>query len=101
MRTAKLSKATVAGLAALLVAIGMYVGGPAKATSNFSFLRLAGNNRFDTARLIATNSFPTSDDVIIASGRNFPAALAANYLAGTLGAPALLTEPTTLPPETT
>jgi putative cell wall-binding protein len=67
---------------------------PASALPSFSFTRLAGADRYDTARVIAVNSFPSgADTAVIATGTNYPDALAGNYLAGTLGAPILLTTP--------
>lgn len=73
-----------------------------------SVFRVAGPNRFLTAIEAARLAFGSSAmtpgpdgrrTVIIASGRNWPDALAASGLAGMRGAPLLLTEPTVLPPE--
>jgi putative cell wall-binding protein len=93
----------VALLAALALALPL-VG--ASATSDFTFTgpgagRFAGSNRFDTARLIAASAgFGQVDNVVLATGRNFPDALAGNYLAAAYGSPILLTERTTVPTET-
>jgi putative cell wall-binding protein len=58
------------------------------------------DERWDTAANLARRAFPCatgSDTVVIASGINFPDALAANYLAGQKGAAVLLTNTKTLP----
>lgn len=80
----------------------------ASATSAFSsatFTRLSGPNRYATAAAIAEETFPSgANTVLLATGTNFPDALAGSYLAGTenggAGAPILLTDPNTLSPET-
>jgi putative cell wall-binding protein len=60
-----------------------------------------GENRYQTASLLAQQSHPSgSDGAIIAYGFNFPDALAAGVLAGTFDFPILLTE-TNSPPATT
>ena len=89
------STALVAGL--ILVAGSALV--PAQATSNFSFSRLAGANRYATAANVATTSFTTADNVVLATGEQFPDALAGNYLAGNQPGPILLTAPDQLSPE--
>jgi putative cell wall-binding protein/uncharacterized protein YkwD len=56
--------------------------------------RLAGQNRSETAALACARAFPNPNlvkAVIVATGDNFPDALAASYLAGVAGAPILLT----------
>jgi len=59
------------------------------ATSN----RLAGYDRFQTARIIAEQfKAETVQDVILTSGHNFPDALAASVLAKKLNAPILLAD---------
>lgn len=68
----------------------------------------AGANRFDTAAKIAEATFAPGgcpaaapvQHIVLATGRNFPDALAANALAGAVNAPILLTEPNDLPDET-
>src|SRR5207302_1209332 len=57
----------------------------------FAFVRVAGANRYATAATIATTSFGSADTVMMATGANFPDALAAAYLAGADVAPVLLT----------
>ena len=59
--------------------------------------RLSGNVRYDTMGAIVEEAYPTSGDlgesktVIVASGDNFPDALAASGLSGKLNAPIVLT----------
>lgn len=54
-------------------------------------VRLGGADRYETAEIVATDSFASSDVVLLATGERFPDALAANYLAGQREAPVLLT----------
>lgn len=60
-------------------------------TKNYTTQRLFGNNRYDTAKAIAV-SYDTGiiNNVVIASGLNFPDALSGNILAKKLNAPILL-----------
>lgn len=63
--------------------------------------RLAGSTRYETMdRLVDFGNFATGGSAIIASGSNFPDALSAASLAGCTNAPILLTDPTSLSPET-
>lgn len=104
MGASKWRKVIAAVVAAVAVGGGILAvsgSSPANATSNFQFLRaFNGPNRYDTARLVAVQTFGLSDTVLLATGTNFPDALAASYLAGDLGAPILLTDRDSLPPET-
>ncbi|MGI6216117.1 MAG: lamin tail domain-containing protein [Coriobacteriales bacterium] len=59
--------------------------------------RIGGKTRYDTNAQAVAGEFDTSDSVVIAYGGNFPDALAASGLAGTLGAPVLLTEKDSIP----
>lgn len=52
--------------------------------------RIGGEDRYQTSLLISYENFASADTVIIATGRNFPDALAASGLAGCLNAPVLL-----------
>ncbi|MGH9072387.1 MAG: cell wall-binding repeat-containing protein, partial [Acidimicrobiales bacterium] len=99
----------VGGVSAVTMAgvgvVGLSV--PAGATSSFHINTLAGPNRFATAAAIATAAYPNgAATVIVASGltSHISDSLAASYLAGQLnggkGAPILLSEPDTIPPET-
>ena len=70
----------------------------ARATiASLSVSRVAGQDRYATAARVAA-SYPAGVDVVyLASGRNFPDALAGAALAGKLDSPVLLTEPGGLP----
>jgi putative cell wall-binding protein len=60
--------------------------------------RYAGSDRYATAALFALDAFPAGADVaLVASGENFPDALAASPLARALGAPILLVERDAVP----
>jgi putative cell wall-binding protein len=78
---------------ALVVATGATAVPQASATSTFGFVRLAGVDRYATSAAVAEQAFSTAPTVILATGANYPDALAASYLAGTLAAPILLTTP--------
>lgn len=68
---------------------------------NTDITRVAGEDRFATAAQSALQNFPIGvDRVYVATGRNFPDALAAGPVAGRQGAPILLTESATLPDDT-
>lgn len=64
-----------------------------EATTNATVRRIGGNDRYETAALIAAE-FGSSDTVYVATGElgGFPDALAGSALAGSEGAPVLLTE---------
>lgn len=53
--------------------------------------RLCGETRYETAYEVSKKLSSTSDTIILASGENFPDALAASALAGANNAPILLT----------
>lgn len=53
-------------------------------------VELAGESRYETSIKISTELFRESDKVVIASGENYPDALAASVLASELNAPLLL-----------
>lgn len=56
-----------------------------------AYTPLEGDDRFETAVQVSEDTFPEgADTVIIATGRNFPDALAGSSLAGAYGAPVLL-----------
>lgn len=60
--------------------------------------RLAGPDRYATAALISTTYFAAGAPVAyVATGRNFPDALAAGTAAGALGGPVLLVDGTSIP----
>ena len=58
--------------------------------------RLSGANRYATAAVIA-EEFPSASVVYVATGQNYPDALAGAARAGAVDAPVLLTQPGTLP----
>jgi len=63
-----------------------------------SVTRIAGANRYATSAAVSAYVFsPGVDNVLLATGVNYPDALAAVALAGKLGAPLLLTDPANLP----
>jgi glucose/arabinose dehydrogenase len=71
---------------------------PATPTVN----RIAGANRYATAAALSAAAYPSgATDVMIATGADFPDALAGSATAGRLGMPVLLTLPTQLPAQTT
>ena len=60
--------------------------------------RTAGADRYDTAIQVSQQAFPGGADVVlVATGRNYPDALAAGPAAANLNAPLLLTDPNSLP----
>lgn len=74
---------------------------PANAVEGFAFEdRLAGNDRYETAAEIATDTFATADTVVLARGDVFADALTGNYLAGVRNAPILLTRTGDVPQAT-
>lgn len=65
--------------------------------------RLGGDDRYKTMALVSKEAFPedgSCETVVIARGNEFPDALAASGLAGTLGAQVLITETDELTAET-
>lgn len=64
-------------------------------------VRAAGVDRYATAAAVSREAFPNgAQTVYLASGRDFPDAVAASAAAGAAGAPVLLTLPTALPGST-
>lgn len=63
-----------------------------KAAAAISFKRLAGSNRYVSSVAIAEAGWTTANTVIIATGLNYPDALAASSLSKANNAPILLTE---------
>jgi len=57
-----------------------------------TFARWYGELRYDTAAALAKEFFPNASEAFIATGRNFPDALAAAAVAGSRGAPVLLVD---------
>lgn len=80
---------------------GTGVVSPAVESSLASFAanvtRLAGTDRYATAGAIANATFSSATTTFLASGLDFPDALAGGPAAGTMGAPLLLARPSSLP----
>jgi putative cell wall-binding protein len=72
------------------------IGGPAAAAVP-SATAIVGKDRYETAVKIAMMFFPQPTDVGVASGLNFPDALAGGAGLGNLDGPILLTDPDALP----
>jgi len=88
-------------LAGALSVFGIALASPAGATADATVDRVAGATRYGTAGAVATEAYPDGNGcVIIASGENFPDALAASGLAGADGCPVLLVQKDTVPEET-
>lgn len=77
-------KKTLAGVAAAALALTLQI--PASAAGN----RIAGPNRYATSLAIAQTYFPNAKNVFVATGTNFPDALAAGPWASVQQAPILL-----------
>jgi len=95
--------------AAASVTVAAVVGGlllplvatPAGAVEPTTTRRLQDQDRYGTAAAVAADTFPDgADSVVLATGEDFPDALAANGLAGALDAPVLLTLRNDLPAKT-
>lgn len=83
-------KLTTSVLAAVMLAQAGVV--PALASEKVDVSRVSGNDRYDTAIEISKKSFETAENVVLASGEQFPDALAGGVLASVLKAPVLLTK---------
>ena len=103
-----MGKAIVSRMTAILCVVAITLLGLLAITANaqalesqadVSFTRLGGDNRFETAVKISRNGFgPSSTNaVVIATGMDFPDALAATGLAGLVKAPIILTQQNSLP----
>lgn len=100
-------QSTVAAAVVLAVAAVTAISGPtaiavtpvtAPAAAATSADRIAGSDRYATAVSVSTAAFaPGVERVFLASGADYPDALSAAPIAAALGAPLLLTAPTTLP----
>lgn len=95
-----IDSATAATLKDLKVSTVSIAGGPntvsAGIASSLDALpgvavkRLAGDDRYETALAVNDDAYGTSDRVFLATGANFPDALAGSAYAGALGAPLLV-----------
>jgi putative cell wall-binding protein len=75
------------------------IGGPA-ASADPTATPVVGSDRYDTAAKVAQTFFAGPDSVGIASGTNYPDALAGGATMGGNGGPLLLSDPATLSPPT-
>ena len=109
LRTDFVPAATATELTRLAPEQIVIAGGPAAVSDTVeaalsaygSVRRLGGADRYDTARLIAMDTYPTgADTVVVVTGADYPDGLAAAPLAAPLGAPVLLTRPDSLPDAT-
>jgi putative cell wall-binding protein/outer membrane protein assembly factor BamB len=88
--------ALLGGTAALSSAVAQQV-----ASHGATVVRWQGGDRYATAVAISQATYPSgATTVYLATGTNFPDALAGSALAAVAGGPLLLTDPTTMPPET-
>jgi putative cell wall-binding protein len=83
-----------------VVGVASTLGSPSRASTTFTLTRLAGADRYDTARVIAEDTFSSSRFVVMATGQDFADALAGGYAAGIDGLPILLTTTAGLPSST-
>lgn len=94
MNRMRLKTAAALSVSAVLVLSTATVAG---ATAQVTSDRFEGEDRYVTATVLADSTFAEAPVVIIASGENFPDALAASYLAGVTDSPILLTRPGDVP----
>jgi putative cell wall-binding protein len=88
-------------LAGALSVFGIALAPSAGATADATVDRVAGATRYGTAAAVSTEAYPDGNGcVLIASGENFPDALAASGLAGADGCPILLVMQDSIPEET-
>lgn len=103
-----LSAATAAELARLAPARVVIVGGVGAVAAEVETAvravlpsalieRLAGPDRYATSAAVSSTFAPGAAAVFLATGSNFPDALAGGAAAGALGGPMVLTAPTALP----
>ncbi len=88
--------ALLGGTAALSNVVAQQV-----ATHGVTVVRWQGSDRYATAVAVSQATYPSgATNVYLATGTNFPDALAGAALAAVAGGPLLLTDPKTLPSET-
>lgn len=102
MTNTSLRRALTALVVSALAAAMFVVAPPAQATADFEFDRIFGNDRYATAAQIALDAFPNgAEAAVIATGENFPDALAGSFLAGRdTGFPILLVQKDSVPAAT-
>lgn len=99
MINTSLRRPLAALIVSALVAAVSFVATPAQATADFQFDRVSGSDRYATAAAIALDAFPGgATAAIIATGENFPDALAGSFFAGRdTGFPILLVQQNSVP----
>ena len=91
----------LAGLAAVCLIASLGATVPAGATSEFSLDRLEGPDRYATAAEIALDAFPDgAEGALIATGEEFPDALAGAFMGGLFEVPLLLVAKDSVPEAT-
>lgn len=106
-RAGDLPEATRAELQRLMPSRIIAVGGEASVSQNVAnaagaygtVSRISGPNRFATSAAISRSVYATVNTVYIASGENFPDALAGSSIAAAAGAPVLLVKVGSAPSE--
>src|SRR6266498_1912000 len=83
-------------VACATVAVALFAPSGASATSAAHIVRISGGDRYETAARVQLAAYTTSTVAVVASGENFPDALAA----ARLGFPILLTARDSLPEPT-
>ena len=100
-------RSTIGFAAAIVLCAAMLVSGAVQTAlaedgpqyEDSKWMRLAGDTRYDTMAAVVQEAFPEegySDFAVVATGENFPDALAASALAGSAYCPIILTEPNRL-----
>jgi putative cell wall-binding protein/secreted trypsin-like serine protease len=84
----------------ILTRIAMYAGWIHTATTSGATSRTAGADRYGTAAVLSSTFAPGVAVAYLATGEDFPDALAAAAAAGAAGGPVLLTRGDALPPAT-
>jgi putative cell wall-binding protein len=96
-----LRRAAYGGVAAITATVGLAGLTATAAHATVTTNTIAGPNRYDTSAAVAETKYPSgvpSGTVILATGLNYPDALAGNYLAGQDTSPVLLTTATASDP---
>lgn len=78
---------------------GVQVSASIEPMTGLRMIRVFGSDRYGTSEQISLTNFPIAPTVIVATGENFPDALTSGGLAGSYGAPVLLTRKAHLPAE--
>lgn len=92
-----LTAITLAVTAAALVAPTGPPPAAAQEEEGVTPARVSGGNRYETAAAVAELTFDEADDAVVATGEDFPDALAASYAAGSIDGPILLAEHDRIP----